>query len=229
MPVKVEHELDALLPPAEWGCLQPAHDPARADRPAWPGNRPVAAACWPIICPSVREPSAGDGAFGAFSGNSVVTVVKYWEPRATMVFGTGSRHLVPKESLLGSASRPTRPMPAFGPALVFPAQATTCRPLPWYYSRCYPRSMVTKRSVSLGRRGGVVRRAGGQAGRGLLQRLAVDGGREAAAGAPGPARRGGLGGRDGLAESPRSWPPVRRCWPDCARVCRAWPRAVRRR
>ena len=29
-----------------------------------------------------------------------------------MIAGTGSRHLVPKESLLGSASRPTRPMPA---------------------------------------------------------------------------------------------------------------------
>ena len=41
-----------------------------------------------------------------------------------MASGTGSRHLVPKESLLGSASRPTRPMPAFGPALVFPAQCS---------------------------------------------------------------------------------------------------------
>ena len=65
-----------------------------------------------------------------------------------MIVGTGSRHLVPKESLLGSASRPTRPMPAFGPALVFAWLVGRGRG-GWYYFRCYPRTMVTKRSVSL--------------------------------------------------------------------------------
>ena len=34
--------------------------------------------------------------------------------------------------------------------MVFPGAGTTCRPLPRYYCRCYPFSMVTKRSVSLG-------------------------------------------------------------------------------
>ena len=66
-----------------------------------------------------------------------------------MVAGTGSRHLVPKESMLGSASRPTRPMPAFGPALVFPCPGRDGVWGGWYYFRCYPRAMVTKRSVSL--------------------------------------------------------------------------------
>ena len=108
-PVKVEHELDALLPRGGVGILQLAADPARTvDLPGpetglWPlpvgRHLPVRRDLW-------RVTGAGRG------GDGVVTVVTYWGPRATMVFGTGSRHLVPKESLLGSASRPTRPMPA---------------------------------------------------------------------------------------------------------------------
>jgi hypothetical protein len=39
-------------------------------------------------------------------------------------------------------------MPAFGPALVFPEQVGRVSGR-WYYFRCYPRIMVTKRSVSL--------------------------------------------------------------------------------
>jgi hypothetical protein len=39
-------------------------------------------------------------------------------------------------------------MPAFGPALVFPWQVGRGTGL-WYYFRCYPRGVVTKRSVSL--------------------------------------------------------------------------------
>jgi hypothetical protein len=81
-------------------------------------------------------------------GQFVVLKVKSENPGATIVAGTGSRHLVPKEPMLGSASRSARPMPAFGPALVFPGQVG------WgggrrYYFRCYHRSVVTKRSVSL--------------------------------------------------------------------------------
>jgi hypothetical protein len=39
-------------------------------------------------------------------------------------------------------------MPASGPALVFPVQVVTAT-AQWYYFRCYPRTVVTKRSVSL--------------------------------------------------------------------------------
>jgi len=39
-------------------------------------------------------------------------------------------------------------MPAFGPALVFPGQVGGGGGR-WYYSRCYPWDVVTKRSVSL--------------------------------------------------------------------------------
>ncbi len=39
-------------------------------------------------------------------------------------------------------------MPAFGPALVFPA-LVRASVSPWYYFGCYHRTMVTKRSVSL--------------------------------------------------------------------------------
>jgi hypothetical protein len=39
-------------------------------------------------------------------------------------------------------------MPAFGPALVFESLVTPLR-RQWYYSGCYPSSMVSKRSVSL--------------------------------------------------------------------------------
>jgi hypothetical protein len=65
-----------------------------------------------------------------------------------MNLGTGSRHLVPKELSLGSASRPTRPMPASGPALVFPVQVERDRPS-GTTSGATMQAMVTKRSVSL--------------------------------------------------------------------------------
>ncbi len=52
--------------------------------------------------------------------------------------------------MLGSASWPTRPMPASGPALVFRVPSLVGRVVRlWYYFRCYSRAMVTKRSVSL--------------------------------------------------------------------------------
>ena len=65
-----------------------------------------------------------------------------------MTTGTGSRHLVPNEPLLGSASWPVPPVPAFGPALVHPDPASTATgtgTTPGATIAC----MVTKRSVSL--------------------------------------------------------------------------------
>src|SRR5271156_4746181 len=96
------------------------------------------------ISPVIR---AGGGIHPLF-GQFVVLKVKSENRGATMTPGTGSRHLVPKESMLGSASWPTRPMPAFGPALVFPGQVGRGRGR-WCYFRCYHRFVVTKRSVSL--------------------------------------------------------------------------------
>ena len=144
--VKVELALNGFIPAPRAGRVQPADDPARAgdlccpETPLW--RMPVGRFLpFGTVIGVART-------FSPLFGQFVVVKVKSENPGATIDAGTGSRHLVPKESLLGSASRPTRPMPAFGPALVFPEQVGRGTGSV-VVLQVLPSDMVTKRSVSL--------------------------------------------------------------------------------
>src|SRR5271165_6204314 len=117
-----------------------------------------------------------------------------------MVFGTGSRHLVPRERSPGSAARPARTTAPFRGAVVAPVPGPSGTPPRHAVAPAPP---VARRPVVLGvlpwGRGdqevGLARRRRGQGGRGcgqgrrgVLQLVAVERGRAPAAGPPRPAR-----------------------------------------
>ncbi len=118
--VKVELELNGFIPAPERGAFS-LRVILHGRRRVLPGNPAVTHVPWRIT--ALRYGKRRDaGRIRRPFWQFVVLKVKSENPSATIVSGTGSRHLVPKGSFLGSASRTTRPMPAFGPALVFPDQ-----------------------------------------------------------------------------------------------------------